>query len=393
MRANFTQAVSWVVLKSIHGWLTVLCLLLVSTTVHAHQTGNSYLNISQIDGRIAVDLDFFVRDLGSLLQSPSGADEPAPTPDKLRELQQPITDAIQRLLKIEIDDRPMPLNFSSQSVVLHNDGIYVRQQFLGPELNSEPRFVVVRYDFFTQNDRLGRAFLRLKLQGDEISSVFDQTNSIQRFVLGEIKRSATILLFTKEGAKHIWSGPDHLIFLLTLLLPGVMLWNKNGSGLSATRPKPRTANRDAVKFALKVITAFTLAHSITLALSVFDLVSLPVILVESMIALSIIASALLNLQSKFFFSHWKLAFFFGLIHGLGFANGLKELGLSSLYFMETLVAFNVGVELGQLSVVIIVAIPILLLVRSDKAKQRLLTSGSFAVLCISIVWLFQRLLA
>jgi hypothetical protein len=101
----------------------------------------------------------------------------------------------------------------------------------------------------------------------------------------------------------------------------------------------------------------------------------------------------LNLQSKFFFSHWKLAFFFGLIHGLGFANGLKELGLSSLYFMETLVAFNVGVELGQLSVVIIVAIPILLLVRSDKAKQRLLTSGSFAVLCISIVWLFQRLLA
>ena len=393
MRANFTLAVSRVVLKSTHGWLTVLCLLLVSTTVHAHQTGNSYLNISQIDGRIAVDLDFFVRDLGSLLQSPSGADEPAPTPDKLRELQQPITDAIQRLLKIEIDDRPMPLNFSSQSVVLHNDGIYVRQHFLGPELNSEPRFVVVRYDFFTQNDRLGRAFLRLKLQGDEISSVFDQTNSIQRFVLGEIKRSATILLFTKEGAKHIWSGPDHLIFLLTLLLPGVMLWNKNGSGLSATRPKPQTANRDAVKFALKVITAFTLAHSITLALSVFDLVSLPLILVESMIALSIIASALLNLQSQFLFSHWKLAFFFGLIHGLGFANGLKELGLSSLYFLETLVAFNVGVELGQLSVVIIVAIPILLLVRSDKGKQRLLTSGSFAVLCISVVWLFQRLLA
>ena len=86
MRANFTLAVSRVVLKSIHRWLTVLCLLLVSTTGNAHQTGNSYLNISQVDGRIAVDLDFFVRDLGSLLESPSGADEPAPTPDELREL-------------------------------------------------------------------------------------------------------------------------------------------------------------------------------------------------------------------------------------------------------------------------------------------------------------------
>ncbi|MDA0831396.1 MAG: hypothetical protein O3A05_09460 [Proteobacteria bacterium] len=80
MRANFTLAVSRVVLKIIHRWLTVLCLLLVSTTVNAHQTGNSYLNISQVDGRIAVDLDFFVRDLGSLLESPSGADEPAPYP-------------------------------------------------------------------------------------------------------------------------------------------------------------------------------------------------------------------------------------------------------------------------------------------------------------------------
>ncbi len=393
MRKSFAQAASRFFVKSIHGWLTALCLLLVSTTVNAHQTGNSYLNIRQVDGRIAVDLDFYVRDLGSLLQSPAGADAPAPTPDELRALQLPITNAIQRLLKIEIDDQPAALEFSAQSVVLHNDGIYVRQRFTGPTLAADARFIVIRYEFFTRNDKLGRAFLRLKLQGEEISSVFDRTNSIQRFVLGETRRWSTILLFTKEGARHIWSGWDHLIFLLTLLLPGLMLWNKNASGLSNARPKPRFAHRDAEKFALKVITAFTLAHSITLALSVFDLVSLPEKLIESMIALSIIASALLNLQSRFLFSHWKLAFFFGLIHGLGFANGLRELGLSSLYFLETLIAFNLGVELGQLSVVLIVAIPLLLLVRSDKGKQRILTSGSFAVLSISVVWLFQRLFA
>jgi hypothetical protein len=160
-----------------------------------------------------------------------------------------------------------------------------------------------------------------------------------------------------------------------------------------TQSKPQTANREAEKFALKVITAFTLAHSITLALSVFGLVTLPDKLIESMIAISIIVSALLNLQNRFQFNHWKLAFFFGLIHGLGFANGLKELGLSSIYFIETLIAFNLGVELGQLSVVLIVAIPILLLVRSDKGKKQILKWGSLTVLCISVVWLFKRMLA
>ena len=393
MHKNFAQAARRLFLNSAIGWLMGLCFFLVSTTAYAHQTGNSYLNIRQVAGRIAVDLDFFVRDLDSLLESPGGADEPPPDPEKLQALQQPITNAIQRFLKIEIDDRPVPLEFSVQSVVLHNDGIYVRQQFLGPALAAEARFVVIRYEFFTQNDRLGRAFMRLMLHGDEISSVFDRANSIQRFALGETKRSATLLLFTKEGAKHIWTGSDHLLFLLTLLLPGLMLWNKNSLGYLDTQSKPQTANREAEKFALKVITAFTLAHSITLALSVFGLVTLPDKLIESMIAISIIVSALLNLQNRFQFNHWKLAFFFGLIHGLGFANGLKELGLSSIYFIETLIAFNLGVELGQLSVVLIVAIPILLLVRSDKGKKQILKWGSLTVLCISVVWLFQRLLA
>ena len=143
---------------------------------------------------------------------------------------------------------------------------------------------------------------------------------------------------------------------------------------------------------MKVITAFTLAHSITLACSVFGWVSLPDKLIESLIALSIMVSALLNLQKRFHISHWKLAFLFGLIHGMGFANGLKELGLSSNYFLETLFAFNLGVELGQLSAVVLVALPVLLLVREAASKQRLLKYGSIGVLLTSMVWLAQRLM-
>jgi hypothetical protein len=105
------------------------------------------------------------------------------------------------------------------------------------------------------------------------------------------------------------------------------------------------------------------------------------------------ASAAMNLQKKYQFNHWQLAFVFGLIHGLGFANGLKDLGLASDYFLETLIAFNVGVELGQLSTVLAVALPVLMLVRSEEGKRRVMTWGSLAVLATSTVWLVQRLIA
>ena len=179
-----------------------------------------------------------------------------------------------------------------------------------------------------------------------------------------------------------------MLFLLTLLLPGLMLAGRRDLSAETSSFK----NREAEKFALKVITAFTVAHSITLAMSVFGWVNLPDKWIESVIALSIIVSALLNLQNRFHFSHWKLAFLFGLIHGMGFANGLRELGLSSTYFLETLLAFNLGVELGQLSAVLLVGVPVVLLAKETQTKQRIMTYGSVGVLLVSAVWLVQRMM-
>ena len=361
-----------------------LFLLCVCGSALAHQTGNSYLTVSEADGRLQLEIDFIVRDLGNLLQTLGQPNEPPPAPDKLLSLQAPITTAIQKSLTITVDEQAIPLEFLTQSVVLHNDGLYVRQRFSGSNLPADAKFIVVRYEFFTQNDKLGRAFFKLVMRNDEISSVFDQTSSIQRFALGETKRWSTIGLFTKEGAKHIWEGADHLLFLLTLLLPGLMLIKPANTVITTDR-------RVAEKFALKVITAFTLAHSVTLACSVLGWVSLPDRFIESMIALSIMVSAALNLQNRFTFSHWKLAFVFGLIHGMGFANGLKELGLSSMYFLETLFAFNLGVELGQLSAVVLVALPVVFWVKSHEAKTALLRWGSGAVFLMALFWLVQRL--
>ena len=361
-----------------------LCLIMWSGAVFSHQTGNSYLTLRETNGSFMVELDFIVRDLGNLLQAPGQPSDPPPAPDKLTALQVPITQAIQQSLSIAVDGQDIPLEFMTQSVVLHNDGLYVRQRFGANALSVNAKFVVVRYQFFTQNDKLGRAFFKLSLRDEEISSVFDQSNAIQRFALGEGKRWAAMGLFTKEGVKHIWEGADHLLFLLTLLLPGLTL-------IRPADPSSASGSTAAWKFTLKVITAFTLAHSITLACSVLGWVSLPDRFIESMIALSIMVSAALNLQNRFTFSHWKLAFVFGLIHGMGFANGLKELGLSSMYFLETLFAFNVGVELGQLSAVVLVALPVVFWVKSHEAKTALLRWGSGAVFLIALFWLVQRL--
>ena len=374
-----------------------LAYVFLSVPALAHQTGNSYLVLTESNGRLQIELDFIVRDLGNLLQPSKPSDAPlpspvppaaTPTPEQLQAMQPAITQVIQESLGVQLNEEAQPLEFVSQSVVLRNDGLYVRQRFTSPSIAPEIKFVVVRYSFFNQNDKLGRAFFKLQLGKEEISSVFDSSTQTQRFALGDTKRWSTIGLFTHEGAWHIWGGPDHLLFLLTLLLPGLMLLHR-ATGATDT---DNNGTKTAAWFALKVITAFTLAHSITLLASVLDVISLPSRWIESAIALSIMISAALNLQTRIQWSQWKLAFIFGLIHGMGFANGLRELGLSQTYFIETVLAFNVGVELGQIAAVVAVGIPIILLARQARTKQLVMTYGSWGVLLISGIWLVQRLM-
>ena len=366
----------------------LVILLFFSAPVSAHQTGNSYLFVTDVNGRLHIDIDFIVRDLDSLLQNTAQASTQSPTstptPEQLKAKQAAITQIIQESLVVEVNEQAQSLDFIEQSVVLHNDGLYVRQRFSGPSIPAPVRFVVVRYGFFNQNDKLGRAFFKLQLGQEEISSVFDSSKETQRFALGESKRWATMGLFTQEGAMHIWGGPDHLLFLFTLLLPGLMLLQRESN-------TSRLGTRAAGMFALKVITAFTLAHSVTLLASVMDWITLPSRWIESAIALSIMLSAALNLQKRIVFSHWKLALVFGLIHGMGFANGLRELGLSHLYFMETLLAFNIGVELGQIAAVLTVGVPIVLLARNDQSKAWLTRWISVTVFLIALFWLIERL--
>lgn len=194
---------------------------------------------------------------------------------------------------------------------------------------------------------------------------------------------ASFATFVGQGLWHVWIGYDHLAFLLLLLLPGVL--KSTGSGWRGTTTFKETAGD-----LLRIITAFTLAHSVTLALAATGTVQVPVRPVEIAIALSIVIAGLLNLFPAAAPARLGLAFGFGLIHGFGFANALAELGAQGLRLVPSLAGFNVGVELAQLSLVALV-LPFLLRARNSMFYAwRFMPAASLAAAMAGAAWLAAR---
>ena len=155
--------------------------------------------------------------------------------------------------------------------------------------------------------------------------------------------------YVVEGVWHIWIGIDHILFLLSLLLLAPL----SSAPRSVVSWEPVSRFRLAFFDVVSVVTAFTVAHSITLGLSVMNWVDPPADVIEPVIALSVVLAALNNLLGWFSLKRWRLAFVFGLIHGFGFANVLLDLGLPTQALAVALGGFNVGVELGQLAIVVV----------------------------------------
>jgi hypothetical protein len=186
-----------------------------------------------------------------------------------------------------------------------------------------------------------------------------------------------------EGVWHIWIGFDHILFLLSLLLPAVLVVHaKRWRGVDSLG----VATREVVW----VVTSFTVAHSITLSLAALELVSLPSRLVESAIALSVVLAAANNLFPVMERRRWMAAFGFGLIHGFGFASVLAELGLPTDALVLSLLGFNVGVELGQMAIVA-VFLPVAYALRNTRFYLRgVFLGGSVLTMLLALVWLVER---
>jgi len=174
--------------------------------------------------------------------------------------------------------------------------------------------------------------------------------------------------FFSLGIEHILTGFDHILFLLALILRGGNLWSL-----------------------LKIVTAFTIAHSITLALSVLGIVTVPAPPVEAVIALSIAYVAAENLFMRNAVSHrWAVSFIFGLVHGFGFSSVLRELGLPQDGLAWSLLNFNLGVEVGQACVILMV-VPLVIWIRSARWQAPITTTASALVLVVGLALFAGRI--
>jgi hypothetical protein len=237
------------------------------------------------------------------------------------------------------------------------------------ECPSLPHELVVRDRLF---DKLGRDYVtiaNIQWQGGSQQFVFQPAASEARVTVVEGASTRGAGSFFLLGIEHILTGYDHLLFLLMLILRGGNLWSL-----------------------LKIITAFTVAHSITLALAALNIVVLPERLVESVIALSIAYVAAENLFFKKAVSHrWAVSFLFGLMHGFGFSNVLRELGLPKAGLLWSLLSFNLGVEAGQ-AFAVLLAVPVLLWLRKTRFEPRSVATLSAIVLVVGLVLFGERLL-
>jgi hydrogenase/urease accessory protein HupE len=173
--------------------------------------------------------------------------------------------------------------------------------------------------------------------------------------------------FFNLGMLHILTGYDHLLFLFALLL-----------------------RKQTFKQYIAIITSFTIAHSITISLAVLGIVELPSRFIEATIAFSICYVAAENLFRREIRYRWGLTFLFGLIHGLGFANILKEMNIPSSQLVSSLLSFNIGIEVVQLLLVLLV-LPLLIFIQKLPHYKRIVQVGSIIVILLGGFWLIERI--
>ncbi len=243
--------------------------------------------------------------------------------------------------------------------------------------------ITIFYDLFFDIDSGQKAFISFKDQNSSQPMILSSFKSKISIDLKKASKLQSFLNFLVEGIWHIWIGFDHILFLLMLLIPSVIYYEKN-------RITPQNSLKNTLIDVLKIVTAFSVAHSITLALSVLDVVSVNIRAIEIIIALSVLFTALNNLFGFIKIKVWLIAFGFGLVHGFGFANILNEMLITSRQIVQSLLGFNLGVEIGQIVIVSLV-VPLLFLIRKSWFYKYVLLYGfSVFTAFIAIFWVYER---
>jgi hypothetical protein len=346
-------------------WRLGLLASLLIGTAHAHSVGTSYLQIAAQDKDPSMRLELSLRDLEFAVGLDSNGDARIVWKEVLAR-SAAITDYVRGHLQIERDGRACTWQAAQLAIERRDTPYLVLDTPLACVASGA---IAVRSTLLFDVDADHRTLLSVRTASTVVSVLTASANS-WRATDGSFTR------FVRQGIGHILAGFDHLAFLLLLLLP---------LARSATSAWSNSWN------ILRVVTAFTAAHSITLALAAFDYIKLPSRWVEAAIAASIVFAAVVSLQKKSPRYGLAMAFGFGLVHGIGFAGSLAELTGNSARLLP-LVGFNLGVEIGQL-LVVLALLPLLFAWQPNLIwKQRAVAAASLAIGALGLMWLVQRTL-
>ena len=374
---------------------------LTAPWAQAHKPSDSYLNLTVNGAAVTGQWDIALRDLDFALGLDANGDGDI-TWGEVRARHADIAAYAQARLNVSVvhgaspDSLPCTMQVGAQAIDGHTDGAYTVMplQFTCAGSQAAVTGLKVDYRLFADIDPQHRGLLNLttasgKEGGKENSTrtaVLGPQAPQQSFVLAETSRWRQFLDYAQEGVWHIWIGFDHILFLLSLLLPAVLIWQPKPVALWLPVERFRAAFFDV----LRIVTAFTVAHSITLSLATLGYVTLPSRVVESAIAASVVLAALNNVFPMFQGRRWAVAFAFGLIHGFGFASVLADLGLPQQALALALVGFNMGVEAGQLAIVAVFLPLTFLLRRTTFYRQGVRVGGSLLIAALAAVWLAER---
>ena len=361
--------------------LVTLVFCLWHETASAHKPSDSYLAIAVENSNINGQWDIALRDLDYAI----GLDEDTNSEITWQEVlnkQKAISAYAFARLNIQSNQVTCPVAPTQMLIEHHTDGTYAVLKFTA-HCKKMISTLGLRYNLFSELDPSHRGLLRLEFKNLTKTAVFGPDQPLQSFKLENASHFTEFKEYLVEGMWHIWKGYDHILFLLSLLLPAVFIRTATG-WLPAENFKPTVID------VLKVVTAFTVAHSITLTLATLHVLSLPSRWVEAAIALSVVLAALNNVFPIILKYRWLVAFVFGLIHGFGFATVLSDLGLQGTTLVLALIGFNLGVEVGQIGI-LSVYIPISYAMRRTWIYKNIIFNvGSMLIAVIATAWLVER---
>lgn len=377
-------------MRFLHGLPLALCLSLLPGIAQAHALGQSYIFLTiegdSFRGRFEVNVQDVNRALGTTFRTDESV-TPGEVDPHIEKIKAYLLDRVE----ISAGGTPARIVMGEHGLAKFHGSQYVQVDFGLEAIPPGTERIDFDYRVVFDADPSHRGLL--VIENDFESGKFNNERQVS-LIFGPGSERQTLDLTSSSplrgflgtvglGVHHIWIGIDHILFLIALLLPSV-LRRRDGRWIGVEGFRP------ALIQVIKVVTLFTVAHSITLSLAVLGLVQVSSRVVESIIAISIAFAALDILIPVFHGRVGIVVFLFGLFHGFGFASVLGEMGIAPKHLALSLIGFNLGVELGQ-AVIVAMAFPILFLIRSTMLYTRVaLRPAAATLIAVSLYWFVER---